>query len=448
VGNKRCLKVALLVFILSTTNCLAAGNTYYVDDDSPADYNSIQAAINDANDGDTIIVAFGKYFEHLNTLGKAITLKSTDLSDPNVTSLPIITGGTRGSCITCNSGEDANTIIQGFYITCGDGYGIDCNSTSPTIKNCKFTNTYYQDVYYAPQVKYEDFTGLYCYDSNSVITDCVFMSNDNGAISCQSSNLQIQNSTFIANGSGYDSGAVRSVFSNLKVTDCIFNNNSDGGLFFYCLNGHNNLEITSCQFIANYSDYHGGAIYSSYCDSNSKIEDCSFIANSTDSGYRGGAIYSYGGIAPTITNSKFNGNSARYGGAVTVDNSHATINKSIFAGNSAFVWGGAIHNRGNSVLTVTDCTITENSVGGSSDIYAGAIFNQDGSILTITNSIICNNSPEQIEGDFIDNGDNQIGLICPPGILRGFYPSDTNGDLKVNFIDFAILAENWLKSTN
>jgi hypothetical protein len=52
--------VIILVFVAGMIS-IATGRTIYVDDDGPADFNTIQAAINDSNDGDTIIVADGIY---------------------------------------------------------------------------------------------------------------------------------------------------------------------------------------------------------------------------------------------------------------------------------------------------------------------------------------------------------------------------------------------------
>ena len=68
------------VFV-STRVCTAvAVRIIYVDDDGPADFNSIQAAINDSNDGDTVIVADGTYTgpgnRDIDFLGKAITVRS------------------------------------------------------------------------------------------------------------------------------------------------------------------------------------------------------------------------------------------------------------------------------------------------------------------------------------------------------------------------------------
>lgn len=51
--------------------CIGAqGATIHV----PADYSTIQAAINAASNGDTIVVAPGTYQENINFQGKAITL--------------------------------------------------------------------------------------------------------------------------------------------------------------------------------------------------------------------------------------------------------------------------------------------------------------------------------------------------------------------------------------
>ena len=66
----------------------------------PGDYTTIQAAIDAAQTGETVLVAPGTYFENINFKGKAITVKST--SGPGVTT---IDGGNSGTVVTFNTGE-------------------------------------------------------------------------------------------------------------------------------------------------------------------------------------------------------------------------------------------------------------------------------------------------------------------------------------------------------
>ncbi|GAI74574.1 unnamed protein product, partial [marine sediment metagenome] len=89
-------------------------------------YPTIQSAINDANDGDTVIVSPDRHKENINFSGKAITVTSTDPNDPNVVALTIIDGNEPAdanfsSVVTFNSGEDNNSVLTGFTITGGTG---------------------------------------------------------------------------------------------------------------------------------------------------------------------------------------------------------------------------------------------------------------------------------------------------------------------------------------
>ena len=92
----------------------------------PEGYTTIQSAINDANNGDTIIVAAGTYQENINFLGKAITVRSEDANDPNVVADTIIDGSNPpdpnyASVVTFNGGQDSNSVLTGFTITGGTG---------------------------------------------------------------------------------------------------------------------------------------------------------------------------------------------------------------------------------------------------------------------------------------------------------------------------------------
>ena len=119
--------------------CSVQAGIINVPDDQP----TIQLAINAANPGDVVIVAEGEYFENINFFGKAITVRSTDPTDPAVVMNTIINGGGSGTVVACTNGEGANTVLSGLVITNGNGNpgggGMFNGGSSPTVTNCTFS---------------------------------------------------------------------------------------------------------------------------------------------------------------------------------------------------------------------------------------------------------------------------------------------------------------------
>jgi hypothetical protein len=110
----------------------------------PTDYPTIQAAIDSAQDYDTVVIAPGTYTGsgncNLSFRGKSITVRSSNPEDYSVVANTIIDcqGRTRGFQFFIN--ENKNSKLSGITIT--NGYGtfggaIYCyNGGSPSIKNC------------------------------------------------------------------------------------------------------------------------------------------------------------------------------------------------------------------------------------------------------------------------------------------------------------------------
>jgi parallel beta-helix repeat protein len=99
----------------------------------PSDQPTIQAAINAAATGDTVLVAPGTYFERIDFSGKAITVTSE--TGPAAT---IINGGAGGVVVTFESGEGPGAVLRGFTVTNGGGFmggGVAVSSASPTIED-------------------------------------------------------------------------------------------------------------------------------------------------------------------------------------------------------------------------------------------------------------------------------------------------------------------------
>lgn len=110
----------------------------------PSSYPSIQAAIDAASPGDTVLVSPGIYQEFLDFRGKAITVKS--LAGPEQTTIDGVNpfAANAKSLVTFSQGEGASSVLDGFRLFRGGGNlvnnwylggAIFCDASSPTIKN-------------------------------------------------------------------------------------------------------------------------------------------------------------------------------------------------------------------------------------------------------------------------------------------------------------------------
>ena len=110
----------------------ADGPVHNVTRDTHYDY--IRHALQDANEGDEIIVAPGLYRETVDFAGKNLTLRSEDPGDPHVVARTIIDGGIQ--CVAFTGGEEPNCVLSGFTLTAATR-GIYCDGAAPTILNCR-----------------------------------------------------------------------------------------------------------------------------------------------------------------------------------------------------------------------------------------------------------------------------------------------------------------------
>src|SRR5262245_13671160 len=128
---KSVLIVPVLVAVLGRSSA-AQGAVIRV----PANQPTIQAAIDAANNGDTVQVAPGTYIENLNFHGKAIQVSSE--AGAQVT---VVDGNQAGPVVTFVSGEGAQSVLRGFTLRNGKagvspalrGGGIRIENSSPTI---------------------------------------------------------------------------------------------------------------------------------------------------------------------------------------------------------------------------------------------------------------------------------------------------------------------------
>ncbi len=154
------------------------------------------------------------------------------------------------------------------------------------------------------------------------------------------------------------------------------------------------LTVKNVYFSGNQAKFNGGAINES--------SGTLTIYNSVFSGNHsllGGAIAQIGGSA-TISESTFTANTGNTGGAVgLVGVSALHVTASVFNGNSAVVWGGAIYLQDATVqATIASSTFTNNQTLSPTSIYGGgALWLTDGA-LTVTASTLANNVSGNLGG--------------------------------------------------
>lgn len=138
-------RIIVILLLICSSRTLQA-QIISVKQDSTGNFLTIQEAVNASNDGDTVLVWPGRYYENVDFTGKNITLGSLYLQtgDPGYISQTIIDGAQNGSCITIISGE-TSILISGFTVENGranDGGGINLENTTASIDHCVIQNNF------------------------------------------------------------------------------------------------------------------------------------------------------------------------------------------------------------------------------------------------------------------------------------------------------------------
>lgn len=214
----------------------------------PSQYATIQAGIDAAEDGDTVLVAPGVYFQKIDFAGKDITVTSTDPDDSRIVGYTVLNADGEGSVVTFARGETTRAVLAGFTITGGVGTyhpelgdstterlymgaGIYCSNSSPTItKNVIVRNA-----------------GLFRISNDGTQVDLCF----GGGIGCWQGSPIVTHNT-IRNNSAYVAAGMIGYFGEPTVhNNVIFDNSAylGGGLIVFAGSVYNNTIVRNdCDF--------------------------------------------------------------------------------------------------------------------------------------------------------------------------------------------------------
>ena len=194
----------------------------------PADYPTIQAAINAASvlTSDTMLVSPGVYNESVNFNGKAALLISAN--GPNET---LINPPAGSAAITFSSGETTNSVVCGFTITNG---GISVSFSSPTIISNTMVNcgTAVNSYFGSPNV-IDNFiiggggSGVYLGGAGNALIQGNIIENNGGGIGMNSSGSPTIINNLIEGNSGDAIGMINECDANI-IQNIIMKNEADG----------------------------------------------------------------------------------------------------------------------------------------------------------------------------------------------------------------------------
>jgi len=309
--------LVILIFAICFISETALGKTIVV----PKDYSTIQAAIDQSENGDQILVMIGLYQENIDFCGKAVTVISD--SGPKQT---FINGMKTGSVVTFKNNEGPDSMLIGFTLMKGSGAvdghytlggGIYCEGASPTLTHNIITEN---SVYGVGG-------GIYCKNASPKITDCVISKNiaewKGGGIFCDESAPEIMR--------------------NIIVENCTTDGFGSSGGGVCCWNSSN------------------------------AVISHNLIKKNIATGFFGGTG---GGIrssnsSPLINNNIIIENSADSGGGVYCNNKHVKLINNTIAWNTAFDCGGGVVFKGAPLMEIVNTILWCNSAIFGPEIWVG-----------------------------------------------------------------------------
>ena len=375
----------------------------------PEDYTTIQVGLNNANEGDTILVASGRYNE--NIVWPSIQKLKLIGSDQDSS---IIDGGQMNSVIKFDQDSsgiiDTSTLIQNFYLVNGkvtgfnsSGGGIYLRNSSPSLNYLSISSN-----------RASNGGGVFCLYSDPIIRNTILDDNNahlGGGVYCDESspkfiNIIIKNDSIDGSGCGMyirDESLVWLINSSIN-NNFGYDFSSGAGIEIY----NANLVMVNSEIVDNHIFIEGNAsgVGGGISVNRGTVNiSNSIINNNSVDGIGGGISARRSNL--TITDSEISSNFSDgvSGGLDIWDSSHVELNNVIISSNYSDYDFGGIRNS-NSFLSLNNCTISMNETDGSS----GGIAAYDNSTLMVRNSRFSGNVSNNVGGGLVIGFNTNVNL--------------------------------------
>ncbi|MFC1794871.1 LamG-like jellyroll fold domain-containing protein [Planctomycetota bacterium] len=332
---KSCLGIS--IFLLTVTG-LAQAATITVGQGRSGGYDfiDIQAGIDAAFDGDTVLVVPGEYVitEPITFRGKAITVRSETGPDETIIRMGTPADPDRASVVVFENNETPASVLEGFTITGGAGCrlwyakiggapefnwgggGILVNASSGTVRNCAIV-----------QNRVEDAGGgvMVIWGGSPILTNCIISENSatdpdqsSGGVSCAFDSSVTMTECVVRNNStmGVGGGVISYSNSSVTMANCEIMSNTAGRLGGGIWAGWASVTLTNCVIARNTAAWGGGGVASAY-EALIEISNCTISNNSGAVDAGGGGALSYNG-STTIKNSIICGNTSAKGPEISL----------------------------------------------------------------------------------------------------------------------------------
>lgn len=391
----------------------------------PADQPTIQAGIDAAAEGDTVLVAPGTYTGDGN---KNLAFSRTNRvlrSEAGPDSTVIDCEGV-GRGFYLDSFETEASVIEGFTITGAvgdvDGGGLYLSYSRPTIIDCHITGNAAQDFG----------GGVYVYGASPTFIECTITGNvakHGGGVVCGTGNLVPDTPVFVdceisGNQASDDGGGMYVHATRPLMTRTLVSGNTatHGGGFYGWFAFP---EFTDCTFSDNVAHEMGGALHCLY----SNPMWMGGILSGNAAGEAGGGISAWSSSKPTLSRTTISGNSSFLGGGICCASSELELFDCTISGNAAED-GGGLHFREYATPTMVNCMIT-----GNQSTRGGGLYCENDSAPNLINCTVADNAASNAGGGvYSDRSDvhltNCIVWGDTPDALYSWY-----GDMSLDHCD-------------